>query len=87
MVLTSGEEQEGGPVGVLVIDVGVVVARVDVRERAAPEDPAGGGDVVTLVQSARLLLVEGVREDVAPLLEREPDRLVAVRRILEHRER
>src|SRR5258705_7801387 len=38
----------------------VVLARVDVRERAAPEDLSGRGDVVALEQPPRLVLGQAV---------------------------
>jgi hypothetical protein len=49
-----------------------------------PQKTAGSRDVVVLVQPSCLLLAERVRERIAPLLEGEPHRLVAVGRVLEH---
>jgi hypothetical protein len=76
VVVAAGDEQQRRAVVVVVVDPVVVLARVDVGQRAAPEDLAGGGDVVALVQRARLLLAEAVGERVVPLLEREADGLV-----------
>ena len=86
VVLAAGDEQQRRAVVVLVVHVAVVLAGVDVGQRAAPEDRARRGDVVALVERARLLLAEPVRERVVPLLEREADGAVAVGGVLEHRE-
>jgi hypothetical protein len=41
MILVPAMNSNGAPVGVVVVDVRVVPAGVDVRQRAAPEDPTG----------------------------------------------
>jgi hypothetical protein len=55
VVLAPREEEERRPVGILVVHVRVVRPGMDVRERAAPEDPTRGRDVVPLVQPPRLV--------------------------------
>jgi hypothetical protein len=84
VILAPRDEEERSTVGVLVVHVRVVGPGMDVRERAAPEDAARCGDVVALVQPPRLFFAECVRERVAPLLEGEPDGLVAVGGVLEN---
>ncbi len=51
-----------------------------------PDDRARGRDVVSVVRALRLLFGEVVRERVAPLVEGKTHRLVAVGRVLQHRQ-
>ena len=82
MILAAGDEEQRCASIVVVVDVGIVMAGVDVRQRASPENSARRGDVVTLVQRKGVLLAERVREDIAPLFRCEPNGLVAVRGFL-----
>lgn len=50
MVLLARDEQQRRSRVVAVVDVGVVLRRVDVRECASPKDSARGWDVVALVE-------------------------------------
>src|SRR5262245_61052199 len=50
VILLAGDEEQRRPRVVVIVDVGVVLPGVDVRERASPEDPARGWDVVALVE-------------------------------------
>ena len=87
VVLTAGDEQQRGPRRVAVVDPGRLRPGLEVREHAVPYKAARRGHVISLVRGTRLGLGERVGEGVAPLLVREADRPVPVRRALEHRER
>ena len=87
VVVAARDEQQRGPVGVLVVDVRALVAGLEAGEGALPEDAPGRRDVVALVQLAPALLAEGVGERVLPLLGRQADGLVPVGRVLQHRPR
>ena len=50
MILLARDEQQRRSRVVAVVDVGVVLRRVDVRECASPKDSARGWDVVALVE-------------------------------------
>ena len=79
MVLAAGDEEQRHAVVVLVVDVRVVLAGMDVGEDAAPRygrTPGCGSARTGAVPPPR----KCVREDVAPLVEREPDGLMAVGR-------
>src|SRR5262245_66047986 len=56
----------------------------DVREDAVlPQPRCGRRNVIPVVDLLRLLLAQGVREDVVELLRCEPERIVALRRVSE----
>lgn len=84
---SDAETNSSGARVVVVVDPGVLVTGLEVRQHAPPQNPAVGRDRVPLVEPPRLVLGEGVGEGVVPLLEVHRDRLVPVRRALQHRER
>src|SRR5262245_22301361 len=57
-----------------------------IGEHAAPEDRAGGRNVVALIRPACFRLGERVRERVVPFLEGKRNGLVTIRRTLERGE-
>ena len=72
------EMNRAGHASGLVVDVGVVLAGVDVGQHALPEDVARRRDVVALVQFAARSSVNVLVNAGVPLLEREADGLVSL---------
>jgi hypothetical protein len=81
-VFLAGPEKQRGPGIIAVVDVGVLVARLEIGEGAAPEDPAGGRNGVALVQGPGLLLAERVGERIAPLVVGQADGAMPFRWVL-----
>jgi hypothetical protein len=52
VVLAAGDEEQRDTGVVVVVDGGLLLAGLDVGQDVVPEDPAGRGDGVALVQRA-----------------------------------
>src|SRR5215208_3076864 len=86
VVLAPRYEEQGRPLFVAEVDVGVLVARGEVSQGPSPHEAARSGDVVALVDLVRLLPAQSIGEGHVELLFGEPNRLVAVCGVLQDRE-
>ncbi len=86
VVLGARQEQQRCAVGILEVDPGVLVARLEIGEHRVEQDASRRRDVIALVERQRFLVGVGVGEGVLPLLGVEPDCPAVVERVLEHRE-
>ena len=86
VVLLALDDQQGAAVGVLRVHLRLR-PRVEVRVAHLHERDPGAGDVESVVELLRLLLVQRVRPAVLELVERERDRAAARARIDQERAR
>ena len=86
VVFSTRYEQQGRPILVPEVDVGVLVAGREVGEGPGPHEAARRGDVVALVDLVGLLPAQGVGEGVVELLFGEANSLVAVGGVPQNRE-
>src|SRR5215213_684850 len=78
VVLAPRYEQQGRPIFVAEVHVGLLVTRREVRQHRVPHEVARSGDVVALVGLVGVLPAQSVGEGHVELLFGEPNSLVAV---------
>src|SRR5215204_4670770 len=86
VVLAPRYEQQGRPLLVAEVHVGVLVSWREVGQHRVPHEAARSGDVVALVGLVRVLPAQSVGEGVVELLFGEAHRLVAVGGVPKNRE-